>query len=76
MGKIVSIRRENSQSRRSSVVDLECVYETNYLEDGTPCVVFKTYNPNSQSQSKSQTIHVTPEIARQMINILKTELGV
>lgn len=76
MGKIVSIRKEYSQSRRSNVVDLECVYERNYLEDGTPCVVFKTYNPHSQNAGVSQTIHVTKDIAKQMITILKSELGI
>lgn len=77
MSKIVSFKKESSlNSRKHNVVEVNCVYEVTCLTDGSPCVVLKTYNPSSKNAAVSQTLHITKEIAEQLIEILNKELNV
>ena len=77
MSKIVKIDKVNSDSSRNvTVAEVNCKYEHGVLPDGTPCVILKTYNPKSQKSSVSQTLHITKEVAMQLIDILKTELHI
>ena len=75
MSNILEISKSSSySSRNSNVVDVNCIYEKGCLPDGTPCVVLKTYNPNSQKAGISQTLHITKETALQLIEIFNQEL--
>ena len=77
MSKITSLTPSATiSSRRANIVDVNCVYERGYLEDGTPCVVLKTYNPYSQKAGISQTLHITKEVAEELVTIFKRELGI
>ncbi len=75
MANIINISKSTSNSfRTSNVVDVNCIYETGSLPDGTPCVVIKTYNPNSKKGGISQTLHITKEVATELIDIFNKEL--
>ncbi|MDE6550504.1 MAG: hypothetical protein K2M44_03290 [Clostridia bacterium] len=75
MANILEISKSSSHSsRNSNLVDVNCIYEKGSLSDGTPCVVLKTYNPNSQKASISQILHITKETALQLIEIFNREL--
>ena len=75
MANIVKIEKHPSySSRNSNVVDVMCIYEKGYLQDRTPCVILKTYNPMSVKAGVSQTLHITRETALELIDIFKREL--
>lgn len=75
MANIRNITKSTSYpSRNGNVVDVNCIYEKGYLPDGTPCVVLKTYNPNSKNAGISQTLHITKDTALQLISIFMKEL--
>ena len=63
-------------TRKNSVVDVECLYEFAHLQNGQPCVVLKTFNPDSQNKGISQTLHITRETAIQLLKIFHDGLGV
>lgn len=74
MAKIVRFTRDRSNtSRRTNSVDVECLYETSYLNDGSHCIVLKTFNPNSLTGGISQVIHLTKDKAIELIKILENE---
>ena len=75
MANILEISLSPSYSSRiSNIVNVNCIYEKGCLSDGTPCVVLKTYNPNSKKAGISQTLHITKETAMQLIEIFNQEL--
>lgn len=79
MANIVNYKKGDSYSLKSTnknVVDVNCVYETQRLYDGSKVVVIKTYNPNSINASVSQTLHFSKKSAIQLIEILKKELDI
>ena len=79
MAKIVNFKKGNSytlSSKSGKPVDVNCIYETQTLYDGSKMLVIKTYNPNSFNAGVSQTIHFTKESAIQLIDILKKELNI
>lgn len=79
MANIVKYKKGNGyrlSDRTGSPVNVECIYETQFLPDGTKRLVIKTYNPNSLNGSISQTIHFTKESAIELIEILKKELNI
>lgn len=79
MANIVKYTKSNSYSfsaRSGKIVDVDCIYETQKLSDGSKILVLKTYNPNSINAGISQTIHFTKESASQLIDILKEELDI
>ena len=63
-------------SRSGKTVDVNCIYETQTLYDGSKMLVIKTYNPNSRNGGIYQTIHFTKESAIPLIDILKKELNI
>lgn len=79
MANIVEYKKGHSYSlslKSGKPVDVNCIYETQTLYDGTKMLVIKTYNPNSKNAGISQTIHFTRQSAIQLIEILKTELNI
>lgn len=79
MAKIVNYIKGSSytlSSKSGKPVDVNCIYETQTLYDGSKMLVIKTYNPNSVNAGISQTIHFTKESAIQLIEILKKELNI
>ena len=79
MANIIEYKKGNSyslSSRSGKPVDVNCIYETQLLYDGSKMLVIKTYNPNSKNAGISQTIHFTKESAVQLIEILKKELNI
>lgn len=75
MANICDISKSSSYaSRNSNVVDVNCIYEKGALPNGEPCVILKTYNPNSQKAGISQTLHITKETALKLIEIFNQEL--
>ncbi len=75
MANILEFSKSSSfASRNSNIVNVNCIYEKGCLSDGTPCVVLKTYNPNSKKAGVSQTLHITKETALQLIKIFNQEL--
>lgn len=79
MANIVKYEKGNSynlSSRNGKPVDVNCIYETQTLYDGSKMLVIKTYNPNSKNAGISQTIHFTKESAKLLIDILKRELNI
>lgn len=75
MSKIVKFYKSATDARGSKASEVNCVYEKSFLPDNTPCVVLKTYNPNSQNASVSQTLHITKDIALRLIEIFTEELS-
>lgn len=79
MANIVNYEKGNSYSlsaKSGKPVDVNCIYETQTLYDGSKMLVIKTYNPNSVKAGISQTIHFTKESAIQLIEILQKELNI
>lgn len=77
MSNILEISKSHSySSRNSNIVDVNCIYEKGSLSDGTPCVILKTYNPNSKKAGISQTLHINKEIALQLIEIFNREVHI
>lgn len=79
MANIIEYKKGNSyslSSRSGKPVDVNCIYETQTLYDGSKMLVIKTYNPNSKNAGISQTIHFTKESAIKLIEILKKELNI
>ncbi|CCV63601.1 hypothetical protein BN85400240 [Alteracholeplasma palmae J233] len=77
MAKIVKItKNESGVSQRNGIVNVECLFEKGYLENGQPCVILKTYNPNSINKGVSQILHINKDIAKRLIDIFKEELDV
>jgi len=79
MANIIEYKKGNSyslSSKSGKPVDVNCIYETQTLCDGSKMLVIKTYNPHSQNAGISQTIHFTKESAIQLIEILKKELNI
>ena len=79
MAYIVKYTKSNSYSfsaKNGKIVDVNCLYETQHLFDGSKILVLKTYNPKSINAGISQTIHFTKESAIQLIEILKKELDI
>lgn len=77
MAKIVKFSRDNSCLRsRSKAVEVFCTYETGKLNDGSHCLILKTYNPKSITGGVSQVIHLTKETASELIDILKNEFKI
>lgn len=77
MAKIVKYEKGSSYgvSKSFSPTNVNCIYETQTLYDGSKMVVIKTYNPKSVKGGVSQTIHFTKESATQLIAILQKELN-
>lgn len=61
MAKIVKYENGGSHivSKDNSIKNVNCIYETQRLNDGLKMVVIKTYNPDSKKSGISQTIHFT-----------------
>ena len=79
MANIVNYEKGSSyhtSSRGGNPVEVNCIYETQPLDNGSKMLVIKTYNPNSKNAGISQTIHFTKESAMQLIEILKQELNI
>lgn len=79
MANIVNYRKGNSytlSSRNGKPVNVNCIYDTQTLQDGSKILVIKTYNPNSLNAGVSQTIHFTKKSAIQLIEIFKKELNI
>lgn len=75
MSKIVKFSKIATYDRRCKASEVNCNYEKGFLPDNTPCVVLKTYNPNSQNAKTSQTLHITKDIALCLIEIFTEELS-
>ena len=75
MSKIVKFDKSATYARWCKASEVNCVYEKSFLPDNTPCVVLKTYNPNSQNASVSQTLHITRDAALRLIEIFTKELS-
>lgn len=74
MARIINITKTASYGNRyNDPVDVRCIYESARLPDMSPCVVLKTYNPHSKKGQVSQTLHITKDVAKQLIEIFKTE---
>ena len=76
MSKIVKIEYDTTEQTRRKVSSVHCLWKKGDLDTGEPCVILSTYNPHAKSGSVNQVLHITPEIAKQLIDIFKRELNV
>jgi|GEM_PF-7111117 len=74
MAKIVNYTKGNSYMTNTIPTEVNCIYNTQKLYNGSKMLVIKTYNPKSVNGGISQTIHFTKESALELIAILKKEL--
>lgn len=74
MSKIVQIGYDNSEQVRRKVSKVHCLYKTGELDDGQPCVILSTINPNAKSGNVNQSLHITADIAEKLIEIFNKEL--
>lgn len=75
MSKIVKFYKSATDARECKASEVNCVYEKSFLPNNTPCVILKTYNPNSQNASVSQTLYITKDTALRLIEIFTDELS-
>lgn len=79
MANIIKYKKSNTSStaiKSVRPVDVNCIYETQTLYDGSKMLIIKTYNPDSRYAGISQTIHFTKESETQLIEIFKRELNI
>ena len=74
MSKIVKIGYDNEEQVRRKVSGVNCLWKMGELDSGEPCVILSTYNPDAKSGAVNQVLHITADIAQQLIDIFKREL--
>lgn len=74
MAKIVEITYNSAEQTRRKVSNVHCIWKTGELEDGTPCVILGTCNPHTKNGTVTQVLHITPDIAKNLIGIFEKEL--
>ncbi|MCH5154621.1 MAG: hypothetical protein J1F71_05360 [Clostridiales bacterium] len=74
MSKIVSIDYDTEVQVRRKVSSVQCLWKHGELDGGEHCIILSTYNPNAKSGAVNQVLHITPEIAEQLIAIFNREL--
>lgn len=74
MSKITQIDYDNTEQIRRKVSKVKCLWKMGELDDGAPCIILSTYNPNAKSGTVNQVLHITPEIAEQLIDIFNKQL--
>ena len=74
MSKIVKIGYDNEAQIRRKVSEVACYWKKGELNDGEPCVILSMYNPNAKSGSLSQALHITRDVAVQLIDLFNKEL--
>lgn len=74
MSKIVKIEYDNEDQVRRKVTKVNCKWKQGELDDGERCLILSTYNPNAKSGGVNQVLHITPDIAKQLVDIFKKEL--
>lgn len=74
MSKIVEIGYDTEAQVRRKVSGVKCLWKMGELDNGERCLILSTYNPNAKSGAVNQSLHITPEVAKQLIEIFKKEL--
>lgn len=74
MSKITQIDYDNAEQIRRKVSNVNCIWKKGELNDGAPCIILSTYNPHAKSGTVNQVLHITPEIAEQLIDIFNKQL--
>lgn len=74
MSKIVKIDYDNVEQIRRKVSAVNCVWKMGELDDGEPCIILSTYNPQAKSGAVNQVLHITRDIAERLIDIFNKEL--
>ena len=74
MAKIVQLGHDSASRNRSKVTDVHCLWEEGQLDTGEPCIILRTFNPHAKQGTVNQVLHITPEIAAQLVDILNTKL--
>ena len=76
MSKIVKIEYDTTEQTRRKVSSVHCLWKKGDLDTGEPCVILSTINPRAKSGSVNQALHITPDVAKELIAILKKELHI
>ena len=74
MARIVQLDHDITSKNRSKVTDVHCLWEMGQLDTGEPCIILRTFNPNAKQGTVNQVLHITPEIAAQLVDIFTTKL--
>ena len=74
MSRIVQIGYDNEEQIRKKVSNVHCLYKTGELDDGQPCVILSTFNPNAKTGNVNQVLHITADVAKKLIEIFNKEL--
>lgn len=76
MSKIVEFGRDETEQIRRKVSEVSCLWKKGELSDGQPCLILSMYNPHAKSGALSQALHITKDVAVQLIDIFKRELHI
>lgn len=74
MAKIVKFDYDNEPQTRRKVAKVKCLWKEGQLENDEPCIILSMYNPSAKTASVSQVLHITSEVAEQLIEILQKNL--
>ena len=74
MSKIVKIGYDNEAQVRRKVAPVNCLWKQGELDDGERCLILSTYNPKAKSGAVNQVLHITADVAKQLIAIFNREL--
>ena len=74
MSKIVKIDYDNTDQVRRKVSKVNCVWKMGELDNGEPCLILSTYNPKAKSGAVNQSLHITKDVAKQLIELFDKEL--
>lgn len=74
MARIIKFGYDDTEQTRRKVAGVNCYWKKGELDDGQPCVILSMYNPDAQSGSVSQMLHVTRDTAEKLIDIFNKEL--
>lgn len=74
MSKIVKFAPDNTEQVRRKVSNVHCLWKMGELDNGEPCVIMSMVNPNAKSGAVSQSLHITSDVAKKLIDIFNREL--
>ena len=74
MAKIVSIDYDTEAQVRRKVTEVNCIWKHGELDNGEHCIILSTYNPNAKTGAVNQVLHITPDIAKELMAIFEREL--
>ena len=74
MSKIIEIGYDNEAQVRRKVSGVKCLWKMGELDNGEPCLILSTYNPGAKSGAVNQALHITKDVAKQLIDLFNREL--